>query len=641
MMATGSSYFAYHDDRLVYISNVATLLHSSHQTYVNTRRHTTTRHAMEKTYIRRRVFPGAPVKTGYRIVSVEAAPLPDKYVPTETMSVNTLEEYSSGCKQHRDCFGHMCLTNDNALLPPHSFSFRTGEVKNQFYAAAHHAFRGDMSAYVKELKTTCYKKHGVLRSIMSTPVAGCARLVVVPHCYDDPNVIFISENLARKIKFCHYSATGEYTDDTYTERHLQEGDYVMLERPPSLTKYNNQPLRVSMVGWNIDALGVHPHVFKAFHGDYDGDESHIYVLANPESIKECERWNVPLVKDFEDAKDELYPYTDSNSPIPQGKGDMDFLKYTTVSFNQVKAGGVVPLVGDKVRCKESHLKMLTDRMARNAGTRGFLQEARQGVKDIMRQQLSQGIIGEMSRVARIAASCFVRQRTGSTIVLRSKGPLVVNSSTLPSDGVPSVRGIMLLCSVAQQSALDAHRVGSKASSTIDLVSDLLKGRSSDSDNGRRISLCIFNATEEEQIISLFECVWKYKDENYIFALLFDDTVTHSNSRYVVGAYSPVILAKCTTNRRKNVCRCGISVVYNYYHLEPEGDDMEDLVELFSYDVVASPLPITTRRGMMARKLAWVDTLLATDYTKMGALTGTTASAHSISTAVLASNYDML
>jgi hypothetical protein len=40
--------------------------------------------------------------------------------------------------------------------------------------------------------------------------------------------------------------------------------------------------------------------------------------------------------------------------------------------------------------------------------------------------------------------------------------VLLNEETLPSTGSPAVRCVMLLCQVAQQAALDAHRVGSSA-----------------------------------------------------------------------------------------------------------------------------------------------------------------------------------
>ena len=144
----------------------------------------------------------------------------------------------------------MCVTPTGSLLPPHSLSFRSGDIRTQYYIAASKAFEDKNEDYIEELKKTNYGKYGHLRSIMSTPVSGSARLVCVPHVYSDPRVLFLPANLASKILFClpMYYEDG-MQGPTYVEREVREGDYVMLERPPSLSKYNNQPFRVMF--WDI------------------------------------------------------------------------------------------------------------------------------------------------------------------------------------------------------------------------------------------------------------------------------------------------------------------------------------------------------------------------------------------------------
>ncbi|KAG9242105.1 hypothetical protein BJ878DRAFT_389102, partial [Calycina marina] len=78
------------------------------------------------------------------------------------------------------CFGHMCVTPTGSVLPPHSLSFRSGDIRTKYYIATAKAFEGKQHEYVEELKRTNYRKWGRLRSIMSTPVSGSARLVAIP-----------------------------------------------------------------------------------------------------------------------------------------------------------------------------------------------------------------------------------------------------------------------------------------------------------------------------------------------------------------------------------------------------------------------------------------------------------------------------
>lgn len=157
-------------------------------------------------------------------------------------------------------------------------------------------------------------------------------------------------------------------------------------------------------------------------------------------------------------------------------GGLAFMQYITLSFQEVLEGKFELPMGDWVRNKKEHLRMFRERMQAGSGTRGFLQDSIKGVKDIIRQQVSQGRIGDMSRVARISAMCFSRGREGGTFVISRRSKVLLNSSTSASTGCPAVRCVMVLCQASQQAALDAHRVGSAESVGIDLVCSLLRGR---------------------------------------------------------------------------------------------------------------------------------------------------------------------
>ncbi|KAJ4385294.1 hypothetical protein N0V93_010355 [Gnomoniopsis smithogilvyi] len=165
-----------------------------------------------------------------------------------------------------------------------SLSFRSGDIRTQYYIATSNAFQEDSSECLMDLASTKCGKYGHLQSVMSTPVSGSVRLVCAPHNDPDPRVIFISNNLASKIMFCTVEEVSPgVTESIYSERTLIEGDYVVLERAPSLSKYNIQPLRV--LYWGEDCMRIHTKVFSYFHRDYDRDEGHIYALGNFESIQ--------------------------------------------------------------------------------------------------------------------------------------------------------------------------------------------------------------------------------------------------------------------------------------------------------------------------------------------------------------------
>ncbi len=53
----------------------------------------------------------------------------------------------------------------------------------------------------------------------------------------------------------------------------------------------------------------------------------------------------------------------------------------------------------------------------------------------------------------------------------------------------------------------------------------------------------------------------------------------------------------------------------------ETDDSKDFVAKFTFNVEASPLSIATRKGCLERDLSWIETLIATDYTKLRRVVG--------------------
>lgn len=597
---------------------------------------------MEKTFIERRVYKGAEVKRGYRVKGIRCVQDKPGQKPVELVKVPNLMDYSSGCPLHRgSCFGHMCYTPSGNILPPHSLSFRSGDIRTQYYIAASKAFEEDKDDYVEAMKRTNYGKEGHLRSIMSTPVSGSVRLVCIPHVDDNPYLMFISKNLASKVMFCIPEKNGDGSPGArYVERSLEEGDYVMAERAPSLSKYNNQPLKVKF--WDIEAMGMHPKVFSFFHGDYDGDEGHGYALGDPRSIAEAAAWRMPL-----DAKlTRAEKYMHDNFPgkcrlVPEG-GGMEFMNFNTLSFSEIKEGKTGLAMGDWVRNKTEHLNMFKKRMEVEKGTESFLEEAVKGVKDIMRQQLTLGKLGDMSRVSRIAAMCFVRGKEGGTWALTRRSKVLLNASTEGSTGNPASRCIMVLCQASQEAALHAHRVGSLESVGVDLVCCLLRGRAEDGPAVSQHTLLAFEAVDVEATRKALSAIWCYQTEDgIVVAVAKDDSVPDDMVDNLVGAFSPVVLAKVHRERRREVCALGVYAVYNYYGLELEGDDVEDMVEMMTYRVEKSSLPVTTREGMLNRGLSWMETLMACDYTKLPQLVGSNSSAYSATSATMCANFTLL
>lgn len=597
--------------------------------------------AMDKTFIERRVYKGAKVRRGYRVKSISCVKDDPGSRPSEIITVKSLSEYESGCPLHRGgCFGHMCEIESGDLLMPHSMPFRAGDIRTQYNLAASAAFAGNTEEYREILTSTCSKKYGTLRGVMSVPVSGGARLVAVPHNDENVGVVFLSENLLNKIKFCAPESIVEYGDGSrYEERSPKEGEYIILERPPSLTKRNNQPFRIKY--WNKECMGVHPGVFKYFHGDYDGDEVHTYPLGTVEAIEECKQWKHTVDPSFIKASSTMRKRFPERYEGTCSDGDLKFMEYTTLSFAQMREGKYRLLIGNETRNKRDHIDMMTARLRRTEGTSDFVQNAIKGVSDIMRQQLPQGTIGDMSRTARYAAMCVTRDSHGEIHILGRRGPLGTGIMAGPSTGSPAVRCIMLLCSKAQQAALDAHRVGSKASTSMDLISDLLLGRSVHKASSPCNTLYVFSNVTRKTCFKRMSPAWMYRTDGHLMCIAKDDAMPDDMCDKLVAAYSPVVLSKCSQSTVREICRRALCIVMNYYSLEVEYNDIEDLAVLFSHKVSSSTCPITTRAGMERRGMGWLETLLVLDYKAFGKLIGGRSPCVSSASSTFCANFGYL
>ena len=135
-----------------------------------------------------------------------------------------------------------------------------------------------------------------------------------------------------------------------------------------------------------------------------------------------------------------------------------------------------------------------------------------------------------------------------------------------------------------------------------------------------------------------KATWCCTIDSVVACVAKDDMCTDSLLVNIHAAYSPVVLARLPARRAKEVCKRGLHVVYNYYKITLEGDDIDDLVEAMCFKVSASVLPITTRDGMLSRGLGWMETLMACDYTKTPALSGSTSGPLSATSATMCANF---
>lgn len=584
----------------------------------------------------RRVYDGAPVTTGYRVSSIKL----EKFGENEAFPVTrvrTLAQYSAGCREHGGCFGHMCETPTGAILPPQSLSMRAGPISTEYLKASKQAFGQDTGLYLDMLKSTNKTKRGHMRGIMYTPVAGSARLVATPAWFRR-DVVFVSKELASTIRFCAHAVSKDGTPEaTYRERSLRRGDKVMVERPPPLSYFNDQPMTVDF--WSNQTIGIHPAAFVRFHGDYDGDEAHIYPLTSPAALEECSRWIVPDFPDFVKGRDTLAKTIPVTIPMAL-EDDAKFLEYTTLSSCQLASGCDELAAGPVSRMKTPHVHDMRNRFAAEAAEMDFVRQSIRGVGDITRQQLSQSPVGDMTRVAKVAGMCVYRDVAGDVRVVRSSDTVVLRRSTGVDSGSPVVRAIMSMCAVAQQAMLDAHRVRQATSGSHDFISDMFLGNSKKRGTEQHVTAVLLTTDVPVSVIEELRPTWHTRSKDFVLAIAPESAFGKNQLAYVLGTYNPVILAKAEALGKDifHCCLTMIRVVCVYYGAEVSEEEIEDLASALTYDVSASTAPITSRAGVVCRNLGWIERLLATDYSKMGLFHGAWESPETSTAAMFCANF---
>jgi hypothetical protein len=570
----------------------------------------------EPIHVTRLVYPGAPVVGPARIKAVKVEKAPDD-ANIETVRVPNFAHYESGCRVHADCWGHFCRTPSGILLPPQSMSMRTGDIMTEYLKASRFAFDGRKTEYLASLESTNFTKNGTMRSIMSTPVAGSARLIATPMWWRR-NVVWVSKNLADKLKTCYIHIDEEdVIEPTYKERTLAEGDNVILTRPPPLNIWNTQPMTVRF--WDHGCIGVHPETFTMFHGDYDGDEAHIIPLYHPTSLLECTSWTVPSNEKFDEGRAEYAANNTVDFLDEDYWNRCEFMNTTTVSSAQMFSDVKRAVYGNISRNKDSNLKAMHNRFNTTDTERDFVSQSIRGMKDVCKQQLSQGLIGDMTRVAKIAAMCFTRPATGGLYVVTNTGSKLLCGDGLVDAGVPAVRAVMSLCEVAQQAALDSHRVQESDMTSHDFVSDILLGRPVLEPKGGKLpSLVVFSENCPSSVVSQVDPLWKYKADGGIVALCKKQYFNAEVSRYITGSYSPRMTSSIANNKftAQQLCHTSLIVACNYYGIRLTPIELKDLSYVLSYEISLSSSPITTRSGLLARSLPWIETIEGTDVTKL-------------------------
>ncbi|KAF7585534.1 hypothetical protein BBP40_010730 [Aspergillus hancockii] len=502
-------------------------------------------HPVPKVSVKRFTYVGAPAVPEYVVKSVSITPLRR----VKVTRVRTLEEYEAGCRAHDDCFGNMCRAPGGIVLVPQSLASSKGDTSNEYLKAAKLAFAGDGNGYREALRSMNLKKTGHMRKdILGTTVSGSARLIIVPQVQYPEGTVTLPRNIARLMRIpirARDPATGKLTD-TVGERCVEDGDWAILVRPPSLTYFSTEPMRIRL--WDLPTLGISPGEVGFWHGDFDGDEMHLYPVYDEDSIDECERWQREGHKPFEKeaGKLESMGYKGGNRT-----NAFSFMSMTNVTMSHIRDGGDMPEFSAGARMKKEHYRATGERFKTDI-ERNYVRESIRGMSDVARQQLTQGRIG----------------RDGDIVVQTSKGIIVLQEDAGDSYGCPALRGISAICSVAQQAALDSHRAGGESMASYDMISNMLTGG------------------DDTVIVAELECHllglarWKARKGEHFVAIVEREHVEALGVEGVVGSYSPWVLSE--VDDPMSVCATGLRLVCNYFSIPMSHDEMLDVCYVLTF-----------------------------------------------------------
>jgi hypothetical protein len=520
----------------------------------------------------------------------------------QTTDVQTIAEYEHGCQKHEKCLGHLCKSPFGMILPMQSLAVSTSVIKNDISKAANAAFGGSgqyhSSQHQKILSKSMQKKSGRMRKgILNCHIDGSLRMVIGPQEHTHANVVCVPQYISK-------TWTVLYLDtetNRYKSRYVEEGDRAIAIRPPTLSIKSVQPVVISY--WDKTYMGISPDVLKAFDGDFDGDEMHLNPVYSKEAIEECMHWSNTPNTTFIRAR-EIYQQSDIPS---KGNDPYSFMDHTTLSFQEIKDEVEQPLMAEQTRTTKQHLQDFRERYNTDAVSRSFVAESIRGMADTNAQQLSQPIVGNMSRIAKIAASCVIQKDDGTIGVATQTGFHEVSMAEQDiQDGSPCVRAISSICAGSQQATLESHHAKKKSLPQHNITTDMIEGL------GETL-LLIDRRLTDVQIKSSLKPKWYDRGTDAIYVLCKPSNCISLPKAYILGSYNTMVLSSIPESRRLEVCRRSIESVARYCSFAFSPTQIMCLAVLFSFRVEKSIHPITTRAGILERSMKWTEVMMSNHY----------------------------
>lgn len=338
-------------------------------------------------------------------------------------------------------------------------------------------------------------------------------------------------------------------------------------------------------------------------------------------MAECENW-APVGRD---------PFLEPTSTysrllggaIPKNKGT--FMQASNMSIEEIETGHPMPLLSSQSRMRADMLMEFAQRVKEKhvAGIEvGFRYVAASiaGQSDIRRQQLSQGHIGDVSRQARLAASCFSVDEQGVITVCSGSSRSVLGTDRLLAETRGSVfmRSVNAVCAKAQQALLDSHRAGITDVAGLNLIEYMMQGSN--------VTLLSIPQEKEALLPRGPPLKWKAVQDCELVAIV-DTESTRSlpleefrsisspaalsclaRRLAAAGVHQDAITLECVAKCERSVL---ISCVQSDVSLSRE--EARALSWMLSYDPGGHDLPVTNKAGAMARGLRPFVSMLATHF----------------------------
>lgn len=562
---------------------------------------------MEPSSIERLVYDGSDPSDDWIITHIGHKKLDMGRI--RTIEIESIDDYESECKIHQRtdrCMGHIGQTKHGVYLPSQSLAIHNHTISNDIYSAAAIALVADTKynrdEYRRRLLNSMKRKTGRMRKgILNCHVDGSLRMVISPQYDYAENVVCVPKYLKGIWVVTRYVKE----EGRYREIAVKDKDSAIAVRPPSLSAKSVQPIVLEF--WDSTCLGINPELLKSFEGDYDGDEMHLFPVYSDDAIEECRHWvntpNPTMLKAKKIFKESNMPHKDES---PGG-----WMVHTTMSWNEIKDRYPQPLMAEQARTRSEHLGGMADRYENREMTSiTFVDESIRGMEDINRQQLSQPIVGDMSRIARIAASNVVQSTNGMFGVYSSAGFVPVHSTDMDEGaGNAAVRGISTLCASAQQVALNSHRADKEDIQLHDLIRDLVVGS--------ELTLIVTQELSDIEFYrNVFDAKWIVNQNDHCYILLPPQNFKPLPSLEIKATWNPTILSSIKDDERVWICCRGISLICCYYTIPFSRHEIISLGILYTFRVENSKSPISTRDGIEARDLHWIETTMATHYSGM-------------------------